>query len=116
MNKELNYAELEEENEMLLMAHMLRHEAKRSDAWFLDSGCSNHMCASEGMFSSLDKTFSHIEKLGNNTGRKVMGKGAVKLTLHGVRCTISNVYWGPELKNNLLSVVQLQEKRSSSAV
>ena len=116
MNKELNYAELEEEDEMLLMAHMLRHEAKRSDAWFLDSGFSNHMCASEGMFSSLDKTFSHIEKLGNNTGRKVMGKGAVKLTLHGVRCTISNVYWGPELKNNLLSVGQLQEKRSSSAV
>ena len=41
---------------------------------------------------------------------KVMGKGAVKLTLHGVGCTISNVYWGPELKNNLLSVGQLQEK------
>ena len=39
-----------------------------------------------------------------------MGKGIVKLTLHGVRCTISNVYWIPELKNNPLSVRQLQEK------
>ena len=100
----MNYAKQKEEDEMLLMVHMERHEAKRSDAWFLDFGCSNHMCASECMFSSLDKTFSHIVKLGNNTSMKVMGKGAVKLTLHEIRCTISNVYWVPELKHNLLSV------------
>ena len=111
MNKEMNYARPEEEDEMLLMAHMQRHEARRSDAWFLDSGCSHHMCASKGMFSSLDKTFSHIVKLGNNTSMKVMGKDAVKLTLHGVHCTISNVYWVPQLKNNLLSIEQLHEKR-----
>ncbi|XP_023513247.1 uncharacterized protein LOC111777763 [Cucurbita pepo subsp. pepo] len=70
MNKELDYAELEEEDEMLLMAHMEKREAKRSDAWFLDSGCSNHMCASECMFSSLDQTFSHILKLGINTKQR----------------------------------------------
>ena len=40
-----------------------------------------------------------------------MGKGAVKLTFHGVRYTISNVYWVPELKNNLLSAGQIQDKR-----
>ena len=34
---------LEEEDEMLLMAHMKRYEAKRSDVWFLDSSCSNHV-------------------------------------------------------------------------
>ena len=34
----------------------------------------------------------------------------MKLTFHGARCTVSNVYWVPELKNNLLSVGQLQEK------
>ena len=68
------------------------------------------MCASEGMFSNLDKTFSQIVKLGNNTSMKVTGKGVVKLTLHGVRYTISNVYWVPELKNNLLSLGQLHEK------
>ena len=44
MNKELNYVELEEDDKMLLMAHMERHKAKRSDVWFLDSGCSNHVC------------------------------------------------------------------------
>ena len=42
---------------MLLMAHMERHEAKRSDAWFLDSGCSNHMCASEVSFQVYCQTW-----------------------------------------------------------
>ena len=53
----LNYAGLEEEDEMSLMAHMEghEHETKRSDAWFLNSGCSHHICASEGMFSSLTR-------------------------------------------------------------
>ena len=44
-NKELNYnTKLEEEDEMLLMAHMERHETKRSDAWFLDFSCSHRVC------------------------------------------------------------------------
>ena len=62
VNKKLNYAELEEEDKMLLMAHMERHEAKRSDVWFLDFGCSNHMCASEGIFSKLiQDIFPHCQ-------------------------------------------------------
>ena len=93
MNKLLNYTELKEEDEMLLFAYMEIHEAKKSDVWFLDYGCSNHICASEGMFSSLKKTFSNIVKHGNNTSMKITGNGAVKLTLHGVRHTISKVYW-----------------------
>jgi len=60
MNKKLNYVELEEDDKMLLMAHMERHDAKRSDAWFLNSGCSNHMCINEGMLSSLDRPFTRL--------------------------------------------------------
>lgn len=43
-NKRAYYAELDEEEELLLMAVVEENEAKRNDAWFLDSGCSNHMC------------------------------------------------------------------------
>lgn len=110
-NKEANYAEVEEdEDELLLMAYEELHEDKRSDVWFLDSGCSNHMCGNQGMFSSLDTTFSHTVKLGNNTKMKVIGKGVVKLVLKGISYVIGDVYCVPELKNNLLSVGQLQEK------
>ena len=68
------------------------------------------MCANEGMFSRLDQTFSHTVKLENSTNMKATRKTVVKLTLHEVRYTISNVYWVHELKNNLLSIGQLQEK------
>ncbi|XP_050909996.1 uncharacterized protein LOC127123860 [Lathyrus oleraceus] len=59
-NKEANYVEAGEEDEMLLMAYVGVH--KKSDTWFIDSGCSNHMCNNKDMFSSLDMTFSHSIK------------------------------------------------------
>lgn len=105
-----NYAELEEKEEVLLMAYIEFCGTKRSDAWFVDSGCSNHMCGESNMFSSLDTTFTHNVKLGNNHKLTVGGKGVVKITLNGVSYVINDVYYVPELKNNLLSVGQLQER------
>lgn len=62
------------------------------------------------MFSSLDTTFTHNVKLGNNHKLTVGGKGVVKITLNGVSYVINDVYYVTELKNNLLSVGQLQER------
>ncbi|CAL2259316.1 unnamed protein product [Prunus armeniaca] len=58
-NKEANYAELDEEEEMLLMSYVELYKARREDAWFLDSGCSNHMCGDQTMFNELDENFRH---------------------------------------------------------
>ncbi|KAH0708990.1 hypothetical protein KY284_010417 [Solanum tuberosum] len=116
LNKEENYVELKEEYELLLMAYIELHEAKRSYAWFLDFGCSNHMYGNQDLFSSLDTNFSHTVKLGNNTRMKVGGKGTVKLFLQGVSYSVGDVYWVPKLINNLLIISQLQEKRISCAI
>ena len=62
------------------------------------------------LFSSLDITFSQTVKLGNNTRMRVIRKGTVKLYLHGVFYSISNMYRIPELTNNLLRIGHLQEK------
>ncbi|KAA8539565.1 hypothetical protein F0562_026257 [Nyssa sinensis] len=109
-NKEANYAELDEEEEMLLMSYVELYKARREDAWFLDSGCSNHMCGDRTMFNELDEKFRHSVKLGNNTKMDVMGKGTVKLLLDGVNHVVAEVYYIPELRNNLLSIGQLQER------
>ena len=102
-NKETNHAELDEKEEMLLMSYVELYKAKRKDAWFLDLGCSNHMCGDRTMFNELDENFRHSVKLGNNTKMDVMGKGSVKLLLDGVNHVVE-VYYIPELRNNLLNI------------
>ncbi|RVW42604.1 Retrovirus-related Pol polyprotein from transposon RE1 [Vitis vinifera] len=83
--KRAHYAELDEKEEMLLMSYVELNQSRKEDVWFLDSGCSNHMCGNKLWFSDLDEEFRQSIKLGNNS----------KMTL----------------RNNLLSVGQLQEKR-----
>ncbi|GAA0167070.1 hypothetical protein LIER_22083 [Lithospermum erythrorhizon] len=73
-NKQANYVALEEDDELLLMAEVEEIKEKYEDVWFIDSGCSNHMCNREDMFFNLDKNFSHFVKLGNNTKMLVAGK------------------------------------------
>lgn len=92
---------------MLLMSYVKLHEANGEDVWFLDSGCSNHMCGDRTMFSQLDEKIWHSVKLGNNTKMNVLGKGSVKLLLNGVNFVFLEVYYVPELNNNLLSIGQL---------
>ena len=55
--KEANYAELEDEEEILLMSYVELNQSRREDVWFLDSGCSNHMCANKEWFSNFDEEF-----------------------------------------------------------
>uniref|UniRef100_A0A2N9EXA4 Integrase catalytic domain-containing protein n=1 Tax=Fagus sylvatica TaxID=28930 RepID=A0A2N9EXA4_FAGSY len=108
--KEANYAELEEKEEMLLMSYVELNQSRREDVWFLDSGCSNHMCANKEWFSDLDEEFRESVKLGNNSKMAVLGKGNIRLQIAGVTQVITDVFYIPELKNNLLSVGQLQER------
>ena len=81
-----------------------------NDFWFLDSGCSNHMTGNEVFFESLDRSIRFEIKLGNNEIVEVSGKGTVNvITKHGKK-SISNVYFVPGLKHNLISVRQLSKK------
>lgn len=105
-----HYAELEEKDKVLLMAYVELQGTKRGDVWFVDSGCSNHMCGDHNMFSRFDTTFTHNVKLGNNHKLEVSGKGVVKIILKEISYVLNDVYHVPELKNNLLSVGQLQKK------
>ncbi|CAN6694131.1 unnamed protein product [Malus baccata var. baccata] len=81
-----NYAEASEE--MLLMAYMDTHEIKE-DIWFLDSGCSNHMCGKRELFSEFVGSFRETVKLGNNTSMAVLGKGNIRLQVNGMTQVIT---------------------------
>ncbi|KAL4334062.1 hypothetical protein GQ457_07G002440 [Hibiscus cannabinus] len=106
-SNESNYTE--SSDEMLLMARV-EDESLKSDEWFLDSGCSNHMCNKKDYFADLNEEFVDSVKLGNNASLVVKGKGNVRLQIDNNIHVITEVFYVPELKNNLLSLGQLQEK------
>ena len=94
---------------MLLMDYMDESTTGES-VWFLDSGCSNHICGNRSFFIDFDGSFRQSVKLGNNSTMVVMGKGNIRLQVGGMTQVITEVYFAPELKNNLLSVGQLLER------
>ncbi|KAJ8650933.1 hypothetical protein MRB53_003956 [Persea americana] len=80
-----HYAETTEP--LLLMAHVKK--APDETAWFLDSGCSNHMCGHKEFFSELDESFRKTVKLGDNSSIGVMGKGRIHLQVNHVSQVIT---------------------------
>lgn len=58
----------------------------------------------------IDESFSDEVKLGNTYALKVCGKGMVKLLINEVVHVLDDVFYVPELKNNLYSVGQLLER------
>jgi hypothetical protein len=81
----------------------LNHE-ERKEIWFLDSGCSNYMSGNKEWFLNLDVQFRQTIKLGNNSMMVVIGKGNIRMQVNGITQLISEVYYIPELKNNLLNI------------
>ena len=113
MNKQngdqTNFTEKEEEVSFLMVCHA--NEETQQNMWYLDTGCSNHMCGENKAFSDLDESFRSSVKFGDNSKISVIGKGKVTIQTKGNSThTIANVFFVPDLKTNLLSVGQLQEK------
>ena len=48
---------------MLLMAYVGEKTMSMEELWFLDSGCSNHMCGKKELFDDFDDTFREHNKV-----------------------------------------------------
>lgn len=103
-DKVANYAGFDDEEEMLLMAVGDSKNSARSEVWFLDSGCSNHMCGNKSRFFDLDVNFRETVKLGNDSRLNAMGKGKIKIEIEGHIQIVSDVYYIPGLRSNLFSI------------
>ncbi|KAI5412930.1 hypothetical protein KIW84_057525 [Lathyrus oleraceus] len=104
-----NYVEEKEEDISLLMA-CHKEEKMHGSMWYLDTDCNNHMCGDKSLFLDLDESFRSTIKFGDNSTVSIIGKGNVKIYTKDTKHCIGNVYFAPDLKTNLLSVGQLQEK------
>jgi hypothetical protein len=101
----------EDKDDMLFLTCHAAHESPKG-LWLLDSGCSNHMTGDRGLIEDLDESVRTEVKVGTDEVVPVLGKGVVNiLTKQGQQKTISDVYYAPGLKHNLLSIGQLTEKK-----
>ncbi|XP_049349070.1 uncharacterized protein LOC125813644 [Solanum verrucosum] len=106
-----NFVEVtKEEDEVSLLMVSQSSEEYHTSLWYLDTGCSNYLSGEKSAFSELDETFHTTVKFGDDYCIAVKGKGKVKLqTKSSSMKIISDVFFTPDLKNNLISVGQLQE-------
>lgn len=105
-----NYAEAEKEEVILLMDDCEDQDHTKEETWYLDSECSNHISGNKEWFFDLDEGFKESVKLGDGRRIEVQGKGNVKVRVNGRVQVITSVFYISKLKNNLLSIGQLQHK------
>lgn len=108
-DKPVNFAE-NVDNESKLFVVQSSPETTNDGVWFVDSGCSNHMCGIKTMFKEIDESCKGEVRTGDNKLLQVHGKGIIGIkTNQGSIKLLNDVQYVPNLSCNLLSVGQLLE-------
>lgn len=99
----------DEPETLTLMAHQTA--TNKEDVWYLDTGASNHMCGRKHMFVDLDETPQGNISFGDLSKVPIKGRGNILIKLkNGGHSYITDVFYVPDIKHNLLSLGQLLEK------
>lgn len=86
-------------------------EEKQKNRWYLDTGASNHMCGIKDIFTELNEGVHGEVNFGDSSKIPVKGKGKIKIqTRSGESNYISDVYYVPALRNNILSLGDMTYK------
>ncbi|MCH96964.1 retrovirus-related Pol polyprotein from transposon TNT 1-98, partial [Trifolium medium] len=82
-----------------------------SGAWFMDTGCSNHMTGHRDWLIRFDQSKKSTVRLADNSSIQAMGSGDMVIKRsNGDSAVIEEVLYVPGMGCNLLSVGQLIEK------
>ena len=78
--------------------------------WYYDTGASSHMTGERNMFSTLDEGLHGTVKFGDGSLVAIKGRGTVVFRCqNGDQRALSEVYYIPSLRSNIISVGQLDE-------
>lgn len=78
--------------------------------WFFDTGGSNHMSGDKFCFQELDTSITGRVKFGDGSIIEICGRGSILFKCKNEEHLIlSEVYYIPKLKSNILSLGQLDE-------
>lgn len=81
-----------------------------SNLWYLDNGASNHMTGQVSKFHEIDTNVKGQVKFGDGSMVQIKGKGSITLQCKdGESRILSEVYYIPSLRSNIISLGQLSE-------
>lgn len=89
---------------------LLTNDERKGKGWFMDSGATSHMSACGELFTEMDQTFKGEVTVANGSQIRVMGRGKIDIIVSGLKVTLSDVLWVPDLDANLISVHKLEKK------
>ncbi|KAK2994443.1 hypothetical protein RJ640_001259 [Escallonia rubra] len=102
-NMKAHYAEENKvADDTVLLAHDGSKEEKQNSR-YLDTGASNHMYGYKHMFVAMDESMTENITFGDMSKIPVKGKGKILIKLkNGGHQFISNIYYVPKMKANIL--------------
>jgi len=75
------------------------------DIWYLDNGASNNMTGDQQYFTSIDHSITGKVRFGDDSRIDITGKGSILfIDRNGEQRKMSDVYYIPDLKSNIISL------------
>ncbi|KAL4192860.1 hypothetical protein AMTRI_Chr06g196370 [Amborella trichopoda] len=103
-----------DEEELILLLAYNDNKDNQVDTWFLDTTVSNHMCGRKELIVELNELSHGHLTFGDLSKRPLKGQGKILIKMkNGGHQFISDVYYMPDMKNNIFNVGQLLEKTYS---
>jgi hypothetical protein len=86
-------------------------DSNNESVWYLDTSASNHMCGYKHIFTEIEEIIEGHLSFGDALKLKVKGQGEILIQCKdGNEMFISNDYYVPDIKSNILSLSQLLER------
>jgi hypothetical protein len=102
-NQEIDFADSVATNKLMRKDY--------EDDWILDTGATQHMCYRKYYFWTYQDMELNPIYLADDTTHTPQGKGSVHFSLPGIgKVLLSNVWYVPTFKNNLLSLVLIDKE------